>query len=429
MAAERRPLAPCRFFSNNGSCRQGDSCPFPHVARSGPVPCRYFLEGRCMFGIQCRNIHTSGPRSEDDDDDDSLGAASIARQQQTSRRNQENNRGRNTASSSSSSNADNRRFPLTENHRKQSFRPNNRRGRGQENKGAGSSISPTHWAAAPEFVPKTPPRIPVSYADALNVKRTKAAEDAALCVIHEDCLPCPDGQDCVYVHGEFCELCCKFSLHPFNEDQRKKHTSECIKQHEKDMELSFAVARSKDKMCGICFETIVEKSPREQRFGILPNCNHCFCLNCIRTWRQAKNFENNITRGCPECRTASDFVCPSVYWVETKEEKDKLINDYKLAMQNKDCKYFKRGEGKCPFGNKCFYQHNLPNGTHVDVGPPTRARRRNGADGEVDLMQHIILWDFLDEHDSHFFYLDELDLDDSIMTDSEISDSDYEYLY
>jgi E3 ubiquitin-protein ligase makorin len=71
---------------------------------------------------------------------------------------------------------------------------------------------------------------------------------------------------------------------------------ECIKQHEQAMELSFAVARSKDKTCGVCFEVVMEKSPREQRFGILPNCNHCFCLTCIRKWRQAKQFENKIIR-------------------------------------------------------------------------------------------------------------------------------------
>lgn len=58
--------------------------------------------------------------------------------------------------------------------------------------------------------------------------------------------------------------------------------------------------------------------------------------------------------------------------------------------RNKDCKYFKRGDGKCPFGNKCFYQHNLPDGTHVDVGPPPRARRRN-AEGDLELMQVISL--------------------------------------
>lgn len=71
---------------------------------------------------------------------------------------------------------------------------------------------------------------------------------------------------------------------------------DCIRQHESDMELSFAIARSKDKTCGICFEVIMEKSDREQRFGILPNCNHIFCLACIRKWRQAKQFDNKIIR-------------------------------------------------------------------------------------------------------------------------------------
>lgn len=134
---------------------------------------------------------------------------------------------------------------------------------------------------------------------------------------------------------------------------------------EKDMEHSFAVARSKDKTCGICFEVITEKASRsEHRFGILPNCNHIFCLPCIRKWRQAKNFDSTITRACPgmlhwnelffpnfihnfhlwisECRVESHYVCPSLYWVDTKEEKEKLLNEYKEALRQQNCKYFNR---------------------------------------------------------------------------------------
>lgn len=126
------------------------------------------------------------------------------------------------------------------------------------------------------------------------------------------------------------------------------------------MELSFAVARSSDKTCGICmevisfdkaykvqvqaadiyvlnyllFQVIMEKTPSgEQRFGILPKCNHCFCLSCIRKWRQARQFENKIIRACPECRITSDYVCPSRYWVETKEDKDKLIRSYRESLR------------------------------------------------------------------------------------------------
>lgn len=57
---------------------------------------------------------------------------------------------------------------------------------------------------------------------------------------------------------------------------------------------------------------------------------------------------------------------------------------FALYHSAKPCKYFKQGEGQCPFGNKCFYLHALPDGTKKDVGPPRR-RRRFAADGELQL--------------------------------------------
>lgn len=77
---------------------------------------------------------------------------------------------------------------------------------------------------------------------------------------------------------------------------------------------------------------------------------------------------------------------PQRLWVETKEEKDKLLNDYRAALGAKDCKYFKKGEGKCPFGNKCFYKHALPNGDIVDVGLPKRARKLHSQNQLIDLL-------------------------------------------
>jgi E3 ubiquitin-protein ligase makorin len=50
-------------------------------------------------------------------------------------------------------------------------------------------------------------------------------------------------------------------------------------------------------------------------------------------------------------------VCPSKHWIDTPEEKAKLLVDYKDALTKKQCKYFKKGVGECPFGNKCFYRH------------------------------------------------------------------------
>lgn len=196
---------------------------------------------------------------------------------------------------------------------------------------------------------------------------------------------CVYGDTCEYVHGDLCELCGLYCLSPADEGKRKRHVKECMEQHEKDMELSFAIARSKDKCCGICMEVVVEKNV-DQRFGILQNCNHVFCLECIRKWRQnkEKHFNNEIARACPECRTASDFICPSTYWIgDNKEEKDKLIEGYKSALGDKHCKYFKNGDGRCPFGNKCFYKHVDKLNHKVDCGDPKKYVRRYDINGDL----------------------------------------------
>ncbi|KAK9889281.1 hypothetical protein WA026_004560 [Henosepilachna vigintioctopunctata] len=299
---------------------------------------------------------------------------------------------------------------------------------------AASPILESDWVNAPEFVPSQPKQ--KSYAQAVNPLDSAdyiQYSEQRLCpyVTKDGCCRYPPGE-CSNLHGELCDMCGKAVMHPFNEELRKKHNQECIKQHEKDMELSFALARSKEKSCGVCFEVIMEKAIGEQRFGILPNCNHCFCLTCIRKWRQARQFENKIIRACPECRITSDFVCPSMYWVDTKEDKDKLIDDYKKALSKKDCKYFKKGSGKCPFGNKCFYLHAFPNGRVCDVGPPPRQRRRRNFDhADFEVLQHVILWDFLDDRAQPWQSLAD-DLEDlvSFFSDSDDSDwSEYDLFY
>lgn len=214
---------------------------------------------------------------------------------------------------------------------------------------ASNSLNPHACVFVPNFQKNCndsdPPK---SYADVVNANIVKAPmewipvnDTTSLCPFLMKSGLCRF-DNCDYAHGELCELCGKYCLDPLDREQRKKHNSECIATHEKEMELAFSIQRSKEKTCGICFDIVWEKDGREQRFGILPNCNHCFCLECIRTWRQAKQFDNKIIRACPECRTCSDFVCPSSFWVDIPEEKDKLISKYKSALSEKDCKYFKK---------------------------------------------------------------------------------------
>ncbi|XP_029674744.1 probable E3 ubiquitin-protein ligase makorin-1 isoform X2 [Formica exsecta] len=366
-----------RYFKN-GACREGNNCRYRHVQASrndaninetvttnNPgyiVTCRFFKQGMCKFGNQCRFRHSSGTADSDVMQTNAIENSAL---------------GQHTANSSKNKKSDKR--------------------------------TAEDWVKAPEFVPTAVSPVagssstdgtsasgistsiskPVSYAQAVNPSgQASNLSLEPLCPYAEATGICRN-INCTYLHGDICELCSRAVLHPHNEELRKKHTNACVKQHEADMELSFAIQRSKEKSCGVCFETIMEKSSREQRFGILPNCNHCFCLTCIRKWRQAKQFDNKIIRACPECRIPSDFVCPSMYWVDTKEEKEKLITDYKGALSTKDCKYFNKGRGKCPFGNKCFYLHALPDGTKKDVGPPVR-QRRNTADTDIDILHRVL---------------------------------------
>uniref|UniRef100_A0A671E6E4 RING-type E3 ubiquitin transferase n=1 Tax=Rhinolophus ferrumequinum TaxID=59479 RepID=A0A671E6E4_RHIFE len=253
--------------------------------------------------------------------------------------------------------------------------------------GAGSE----DWVNAIEFVPGQPycGRTAPSCTDAPlqgSVTKEDAEKEQSTVETKQQLCPyaavgeCRYGENCVYLHGDSCDMCGLQVLHPVDAAQRSQHIKSCIEAHEKDMELSFAVQRSQDMVCGICMEVVYEKAnPSERRFGILSNCSHTYCLKCIRKWRSAKQFESKIIKSCPECRITSNFVIPSEYWVEEKEEKQKLIQKYKEAMSNKACRYFDEGRGSCPFGGNCFYKHAYPDGRREEpqrqkVGTSSRYR-------------------------------------------------------
>ena len=46
-----------------------------------------------------------------------------------------------------------------------------------------------------------------------------------------------------------------------------------------------ALKRSQEMECSICMERVLDKGPLSQRkFGLL-DCDHPFCLACLRSWR------------------------------------------------------------------------------------------------------------------------------------------------
>ncbi|KAL6072054.1 hypothetical protein STEG23_002103 [Scotinomys teguina] len=161
------------------------------------------------------------------------------------------------------------------------------------------------WEGAIEFVPgqpyrgrMVPPHGPEAPLQSPEIQREHMAMGMGmplpLCryAARGECLR---GESCAYPHGEICDMCGQQALHPWDAAQQEAHRRACVEAHERDMELSFAVQRSMDKVCGICMEVVYEKAdPSDRRFGILFSCNHTFCLKCIRRWRSATQFENRI---------------------------------------------------------------------------------------------------------------------------------------
>ncbi|KAL4660285.1 E3 ubiquitin-protein ligase makorin-1 [Arapaima gigas] len=384
----------CRYFMH-GVCKEGSNCRYSHDLSSSkpPMICRYFQRGCCAYGDLCRYEHTKVAKHQEDpvglETEMPLSPASAPTP-----------------------------LPLAS---APEIKPS----------GPGSTVQPyssgaIDWVLAAEFVPGQPycgratePLLLEGSALLIEEEYKKEHEDKEL---KKQLCPyaavgeCRYGLNCAYLHGDVCDMCGLQVLHPSDTAQRSQHIKACIEAHEKDMEISFAIQRSKDMMCGVCMEVVFEKSnPSDRRFGILSNCCHCYCLKCIRKWRSAKQFESKIIKSCPECRITSNFVIPSEYWVEDKEEKQKLIQKYKDGMGSKPCRYFDEGRGTCPFGANCFYKHAYPDGRLEEPHPQ---RRQAGSAGRHRSSRRTPLWDLFDERESS----DSFDNEDEEMVTFELSE-------
>ncbi|XP_049617410.1 probable E3 ubiquitin-protein ligase makorin-1 isoform X1 [Syngnathus scovelli] len=370
----------CRYFLH-GLCKEGDNCRYSHDLTNskpaGAMLCKFYQKGNCAFGDRCRFEHLS-PSQDELSTPEPLPSTSRASQPDL------------------------------------------------ELSGPTPGLGAQDWVNAAEFVPGQPycgraesantrssvPLIEEFDSDAAGDNKELRKQLCPYAAVGE----CRYGLNCVYLHGDVCDMCGLQVLHPTDNNQRSDHIKACIEAHEKDMEISFAIQRSKDMMCGVCMEVVFEKTnPSERRFGILSNCSHCYCLKCIRRWRSARQFESRIIKSCPECRITSNFVIPSEFWVEDKEEKKKLIQTYKEGMGGKPCRYFDEGRGTCPFGSNCFYKHAFPDGRLEEAQPP---RRQTGSNSRNRSSRHTRLWDILDERESS----DLFDNDDEEMVTFELSE-------
>ncbi|KAL6981679.1 RING-type E3 ubiquitin transferase [Sarracenia purpurea var. burkii] len=203
---------------------------------------------------------------------------------------------------------------------------------------------------------------------------------------------CPRGERCPHIHGDLCPSCGKHCLHPFKPLEREEHIKTCEKK-QKHLE---ALKHSQEIECSVCLERVLSKpTAAERKFGLLSECDHPFCVSCIRNWRSSSPASgmdvNSTLRACPICRKVSYFVIPSVIWYSTKEEKQEIIDSYRAKLRSIDCKHFDFGNGTCPFGTSCFYKHAYRDGRVEEVV----LRHLGAEDGHTVIAKNIRLSDFL----------------------------------
>ncbi|EPY84246.1 hypothetical protein CB1_000487011 [Camelus ferus] len=131
---------------------------------------------------------------------------------------------------------------------------------------------------------------------------------------------------------------------------------------------------SRDIMCGICMDKVWDKPEAQRIFGILPNCGHAHCLGCLRTWRKSRqDFPLDVIKSCPQCRVHSSYIIPCKFWVSKGPKKEQLIRNFKARTSQIRCRFFIRGNGRCPFQADCIYLHQLPDKALTSDPPWTKS--------------------------------------------------------
>ncbi|XP_037108465.1 probable E3 ubiquitin-protein ligase makorin-2 isoform X3 [Syngnathus acus] len=378
----------CRYFLH-GVCREGGRCMFSHDPSSSKPStiCKFYQRGVCAYGERCRYDHIKpsyrGGGGASEAKAGPGGGASVRPEARKPMR--EAQAGQLECLFGGVAVSPTREVPAASNH---SYVDAIRTG--LEASAPEQGWDATRSLGSPQLTghPRAgPAQMGGAYPDLCQLCPYAAAGRC----FRED--------GCPYLHGDRCEVCRLRVLHPHDAEQRRAHEKMCLLAFERDMEKAFAAQLSQDKVCSICMEVVVQKAvPSERRFGILSSCCHVFCLACIRQWRCTRNFSNKIIKACPECRVLSEFVIPSVYWVEEQDDKDNLVELFKSGVSKKACKYFDQGRGSCPFGGKCLYLHAFPDGSRAEAEKP---RKQLSSEGNIRFMNSVRLWDFIQEREQH----------------------------
>ncbi|VFR02359.1 unnamed protein product [Cuscuta campestris] len=350
----------CKFFAH-GACLKGEHCEFSHDWKAPPNNvCTYYQKGICAYGSRCRYDHVKASPLQS-----SAPSSSVPSHQ-------------NLLSSTGSLDVTSATVV--------------------------SGSSPLPDIAPEHFVLDRRVHSPLKLAwnqnsgphnlldvDDIIERKSLNPADQSICSFAA-AGDCPRGEKCPYMHGDLCPTCGKHCLHPFRPEEREEHMTTCQKKQNHIETLK----HSQEIECSVCLERVLSKTTAaERKFGILSECDHPFCISCIRNWRGSSPTSgldvNSALRACPICRKLSYFVVPSVLWYSSKEEKKEIVDNYKAKLSSIDCKHFEFGDGNCPFGSSCFYKHAYRDGRLEEV----TLRHLDADDGSTVIVKNIRLSDFL----------------------------------
>mmetsp|Transcript_37793 Transcript_37793/g.47695 ORF Transcript_37793/g.47695 Transcript_37793/m.47695 type:complete len:309 (+) Transcript_37793:257-1183(+) len=200
---------------------------------------------------------------------------------------------------------------------------------------------------------------------------------------------CRFGEACTFSHeAEGRQVVCKFYT---GEPGSCRYGKNCLFQHltpdevkadeEKlEREQEETKAEVDHQTCGVCFENIPAQG---KRYGLLTACDHVFCYECVREWRQrggagtGRRAEATLRRACPSCRRLSEYVLPSRDFFTTGPEKEALMKAYKEELAKIPCKNFNaRTKSGCQFAKNCYFAHLNEEGEDIkdESRPPPRPR-------------------------------------------------------
>ncbi|KAH7929092.1 hypothetical protein BV22DRAFT_154422 [Leucogyrophana mollusca] len=199
--------------------------------------------------------------------------------------------------------------------------------------------------------------------------RPVTSKPRGICRFYNTSRGCYAGDNCKFLHGaeETHTPFDKAKLCKYYQQGHCKRGDQCWFRHELPIRRGEGPTEaSGDETCNICLET-------PATYGLLTDCSHVFCHQCIRQWRDPSSKSSDVIvsgviKKCPLCRSASRFITPSSHFYrEGDPRKKETIDKYRESMARVPCKYFQEtmalGKPCCPFGMDCFYKHTNSDGT------------------------------------------------------------------